>query len=114
MANTPDEDAREAWFEQLSEELYPEHRARAIDEFSADRLCSYYEYDEMLMRPAIDAFHEAKRLHGGESATDKDARHAQDVASAVFTSIVTPLIAALGLTIGERGRIVKPGKLDGQ
>lgn len=49
-------------YERIGEELYPEHRVQAIGEFTAERLSSYYQTNPMVMRPAVDALQEAKRL----------------------------------------------------
>ncbi|MFM0006217.1 hypothetical protein PQR57_35170 [Paraburkholderia dipogonis] len=50
-------------YERIGDELYPEHRVQAIGEFTADRLSSYYLANPMVMRPAVDALQEAKRLN---------------------------------------------------
>jgi hypothetical protein len=49
-------------YERIGEELYPAHRVQAIGEFTAERLSSYYLANPMVMRPAVDALQEAKRL----------------------------------------------------
>jgi len=57
-------------YERISEELYPEHKEQAVSEFTADRLQSFYLSNPMVMRPAVDALQEAKRLkaHGHPAA----------------------------------------------
>ncbi|MFM0295123.1 MULTISPECIES: hypothetical protein [Paraburkholderia] len=54
--------AMDEMYERIGDELYPEHRVQAIGEFTADRLSSYYLANPMVMRPAVDALQEAKRL----------------------------------------------------
>jgi len=54
--------AMDEMYERIGDELYPEHRVQAIGEFTAERLSSYYLANPMLMRPAVDALQEAKRL----------------------------------------------------
>lgn len=63
--------AMDEMYERIGEELYPEHRVQAIGEFTAERLSSYYQSNPMVMRPAVDALQEAKRLsaNGHSSAT---------------------------------------------
>jgi hypothetical protein len=63
--------AMDEMFERMSDELYPEHKVLAIGEYTAERLRSYYVNDPMVMRPAVDALQEAKRLqaNGHHSAS---------------------------------------------
>lgn len=54
-----------AWdemYDRIGQELYPEHRAQAIEEFTADRLRSFYLKNPEVMRPALTALKEAKAL----------------------------------------------------
>ena len=56
-------------YDQISRDLYPEHKAQAISEFTAERLRSFYVANPQVIRPAIDAIQEGKRLAtGGHSA----------------------------------------------
>jgi HEPN domain-containing protein len=54
--------ARDEFYEQISRELYPEHKQQAIQEFTAERLRSFYIQYPNVMRPAVDAVQEAKAL----------------------------------------------------
>lgn len=54
--------AMDEFYEQISRELYPEHKLQAIDEFTAERLRSFYVKHPDVMRPAIDALQEGKAL----------------------------------------------------
>src|SRR5436189_3774333 len=64
MSYTEEDAARDAFYEQISQELYPEHKAQAIEEFTAERLCSFYVKHSKVMQPAVDALQEGKALHG--------------------------------------------------
>ena len=54
--------ARDDFYEQISRELYPEHKQQAIEEFTAERLRSFYIQHPNVMRPAVEAVQEAKAL----------------------------------------------------
>ncbi len=56
--NTPDEYAMEDFYDQISQELYPEHKDQAIEEFTEEKLKSYYLKNSNVMRPAVDAIQE--------------------------------------------------------
>ncbi len=55
--------ARDEFFEQISRELYPDHKIQAIEEFTAERLRSFYVMHPDVMRPAVDSLQEGKALH---------------------------------------------------
>ena len=57
--------ALDEMYEQIGRDLYPEHKAQAIEEFTAERLRSFYVAMPMVMRPAVDALQEGKRLLAG-------------------------------------------------
>lgn len=54
--------AMDEMYDRIGRELYPEHKAQAIEEFTAERLRSFYLENPKVMRPAIDAFKQAKVL----------------------------------------------------
>lgn len=56
--------AMDEFYEQISRELYPEHKQQAIEEFTAGRLRSFYVQNPNVMRPAVEAIQEAKILLG--------------------------------------------------
>ena len=61
--------ARDAMIDEIARELYPEHKAQAIDEFTTERLQSYYIAHPEVMRPAVDAIKEGRKLQdSGHSA----------------------------------------------
>jgi len=49
-------------YDQYMTELYEEHKAEAIDEFTAERLQSYYSDNKLLAQPAFHMLNEAKNL----------------------------------------------------
>ena len=54
--------ARDEFFEQINRELYPDHKIQAIEEFTVDRLRSFYVMHPGVMRPAVDSLQEGKAL----------------------------------------------------
>lgn len=62
MSYNEDDAALEEFYDKISEELYPEHKNQAIGEFTIDRLQSYYLENPKVMRPAVDAIQEGKKL----------------------------------------------------
>ena len=50
----------------VGEEMYPEHKSQAIQEFTAERLKSFYVGQPKVMLPAVLAFREAQKLHSLE------------------------------------------------
>ena len=53
----------EAW-EQISKDLYPEHKEQAIEEFTRGRLQSFYLKNPDILTPGIRMFVEARELQG--------------------------------------------------
>ena len=66
MSNDSHDDAMEEFYDLISEELYPEHKEQAIEEFTDQRLKSYYLQNPRVMRPAVDAIQEGKWQLGKE------------------------------------------------
>jgi hypothetical protein len=58
-----EEDARwdELW-DRMSEELYPEHKEQAIEEFTTERLQSFYLKNPDILAPGIRMYTEAREL----------------------------------------------------
>jgi hypothetical protein len=58
-----EEDARwdEIW-DQMSKELYPEHKEQAIDEFIKERLQSFYLKNPNILSPGIRMYQQAREL----------------------------------------------------
>lgn len=60
MSMTEDEYA----YDEYMTELYEEHKQQAIEEFTFERLQSYYIDNLLLAKPAFDALTEARTLAG--------------------------------------------------
>ena len=56
------EAAYDEFVESLAEELYAEHKDRAIDDFISERLKSYYLKNENIAIPAINFINKSKEL----------------------------------------------------
>lgn len=71
MTYTPDDAARDQFFEELEKELYPQHREQAIEEFTRERLQSFYTNNPCIAANAFRSYKEAKSLadHGHASAS---------------------------------------------
>lgn len=54
--------AMDEMYDRIGRELYAEHKAQAIEEFTTERLRSYYLNNPQVMRPALDAYKEAEAL----------------------------------------------------
>ena len=62
MSYDPSDAAWDEFYDRMSEELYPDHKDQAIAEFTEERLQSFYLRQPNVMRPAVDAIQEGKRL----------------------------------------------------
>ena len=62
MSYGPEDAAWDKAYENMSRELYPEHKEQAIAEFTRERLRSYYGSHPEVLEPAVRAFKEAKSL----------------------------------------------------
>lgn len=62
MSYDPADAEADEFYESIARELYPEHKAQAINEFTSERLKSFYASNPNIMRPAVDALQEGKRL----------------------------------------------------
>lgn len=65
MSYTPEDAAWDDAYESMSQELYPEHKERAIAEFTYERLRSYYVAHPEVLIPAAQTFKESKTLLAG-------------------------------------------------
>jgi hypothetical protein len=54
--------AMDDFYDRMSEELYPEHKEQAIDEFIEERMHSYYLQAPNLIQPPIDCYNHANNL----------------------------------------------------
>ena len=62
MTYDPHDEARDEMYYQIGQELYPDHKAQAIEEFTAGRLRSFYAANSKVMQPAVDSLQEGRRL----------------------------------------------------
>jgi hypothetical protein len=54
--------AMDAFYDRMSEELYPEHKEQAIGEFIEERMLSYYLINPHVIQAPIDCYHHANEL----------------------------------------------------
>ena len=62
MTYDPHDEARDEMYYQIGQELYPDHKAQAIEEFTAERLRSFYIANSTVMGPAVDSLQEGRKL----------------------------------------------------
>ncbi|MBI2470034.1 MAG: hypothetical protein HYV59_02155 [Planctomycetes bacterium] len=79
----------EAAYEQYMNDLYAEHRKEAIEEFTFERLCSYYSENTLLAKPAFDTLSEARKLN-----------ELNPTAGLIF--------AAIAMEVGLKATLLKP------
>ncbi len=79
----------EAAREQYLDDLYEEHRKEAIEEFTSERLSSYYIENKQLAKPAFEALSDARELSA-----------LKPTASLVF--------AAIAMEVGLKAILLKP------
>ncbi len=75
--------------EQYMDELYEKHRVEAIEEFTTERLSSYYSENRLLAKPAFEALSEARKLN-----------KANPTAGLIF--------AAIAMEVGLKETLLKP------
>jgi len=85
MSMTPDE----ARFEEWMDELYREHKEQAIEEFTGERLQSFYLTHPLVAQPPSEALASARRLLDGDTS-----------AAQVF--------AAVAVEVGLKVALLKP------
>lgn len=54
--------AMDEFYDRISEELYPEHKKQAIDEFIEGRMQSYFLKNPKIIQAPIDSYHHANEL----------------------------------------------------
>lgn len=85
MSISYDEAARE----QYLEDLYEEHRKEAIEEFTSERLSSYYSENKQLAKPAFEALSDAKAL-------------------SALNPTASLVLAAIAMEVGLKAILLKP------
>ena len=66
MSYDENDAALEDFYDRMNEEFYPEHKQQAIQEFTTERLKSFYVEHPEVMVPAVLAYREAKKLRESE------------------------------------------------
>lgn len=71
MSYTLEDAARDEFFDQLEKELYPQHKEQAVEEFTTERLQSFYSKNPQVAATAVRSFKQAKDLfdHGFPAAS---------------------------------------------
>jgi HEPN domain-containing protein len=82
-------------YERLSEELYPEHKAQAILEFTYERLRSYYLQHKDLLVPAARTYKLAESLLHAEQSAAALAFSASAVELFLKACLLRPVVAGL-------------------
>ena len=62
MSYTEQDAAMDEFYDQISEELYPDHKEQAIEEFIKERMLSFYFKNPKIIQPAMDCYHHANEL----------------------------------------------------
>lgn len=62
MSHDEHDAALDEFYDQISKELYPDHKEQAISEFTGERLRSFYVKSPLVMRPAVDSLQKGKQL----------------------------------------------------
>jgi hypothetical protein len=62
MSYDKNDAALDEFYDQISKELYPDHKEQAISEFTEERLRSFYIKSPFVMRPAVDSLQQGKHL----------------------------------------------------
>ncbi len=62
MSYDENDTAMDEFYDQISHELYPDHRDQAISEFTQERLKSFYIKSPLVMRTAVDSLQQGKSL----------------------------------------------------
>lgn len=76
-------------YDQYMSDLYEEHSKEAVEEFTGERLSSYYSQNNLLAKPAFDFFIEAKKQNA-------------------FNPTVCLLFAAIAMEVGLKAILLKP------
>ena len=82
-------------YERLSDELYPEHKAQAILEFTYERLRSYYLQHKDLLVPAARTYKLAESLLQGKQFTAALAFSSSAVELFLKACLLRPVVAGL-------------------
>ncbi|QIK19217.1 hypothetical protein [Ralstonia pseudosolanacearum] len=107
MSYTEQDAAIDEMYARISEELYPEHKEQAVSEFTADRLRSYYLANPMVMRPAVEALQEVKRLQANGHSSAVVVFCATAIELFLKATVLQPIVHGLVHSPGLADVIVK-------
>jgi hypothetical protein len=62
MSDTEQDASEDEFWDKMSQQLYPEHKEQAIDEFTTERLQSFYLKNPDILTPGIQMYIEAREL----------------------------------------------------
>ncbi len=99
--------AYDEMYERISEELYPEHRAQAVSEFTAERLQSFYLSNPMVMRAAVDSLQEGKRLQANGHFSAAVVFFTTAIELLLKATVLQPIVHGLVHSAGLADVIVK-------
>lgn len=95
MSYSPEDENWDRAFEAMSAELYPEHKVQAIDEFTTERLKSFYVGNPSVMRPAVETILEAKALLAGTHWSAAVVFYASAVELLMKETLLRPVVFGL-------------------
>lgn len=107
MSYDPQDAALDEMYERISEELYPEHKAQAVGEFTAERLQSFYLANPNVMRPAVEALQEGRRLQANEHSSAAVVFYVTAIELLLKATVLQPVVYGLVHSAGLADIIVK-------
>ena len=107
MSYEPGDEAWDDFYSSLSEELYPEHKAQAISEFTRDRLRSFYLMNPDLMVPALAMYMESKVLWSMKRPTPTVVFYMTTLELLLKATLLKPIVYGLVHNEGLAGLIVE-------
>lgn len=107
MGYDPQDAAFDEMYERIGDELYAEHKVQAVSEFTADRLQSYYLNNPMVMRPAVEALMESKRLNANGHSAAAVVFCATTIELMLKATLLQPIVHGLVHSAGLADVIVK-------
>ncbi|WP_029046590.1 hypothetical protein [Cupriavidus sp. amp6] len=87
--------AMDEMYDRIAEELYPEHKQQALNEFTTERLCSYYLSNPMVMQPAVESLQEALKLRGNGHAAAAVVYCATTIELFLKATVLQPVVHGL-------------------
>jgi hypothetical protein len=90
-----EEEAMAAMEAEIEARIYPEHRDRALGEFSDERLRSYYVKNRRVMCPAIQMMTEARKLMDEEHFAAAVVFYGVAIELLLKATILRPIVAGL-------------------